>query len=65
MAYADIGGATSQSYTPVADDIGYRLRCKVLAHNAIGDALSPATSNASDAVVVGSGVKPTYYYLGF
>lgn len=43
-AFADIGGATSKSYTLVSGDVGLNVRCEVVASNTAGASL-PAYSN--------------------
>ena len=52
-----IGGATGQTYTPVAGDVGNTLRVAVTATNATGSS-APATSNAT-AVVTAAASAPT------
>jgi hypothetical protein len=57
-AFADIVGATSDSYTPVADDIGFHLRVKVTAtdNGTPGSAMGTAFSNAT--IVTGKTAAP-------
>lgn len=55
-AYANIGGATTSTYTPVSGNIGRRLRCRVTATNAVGAAVSAATTAASSAVTAAPAV---------
>jgi hypothetical protein len=51
-----IPGATSSSYTLVADDIGDRFRVQVTATNSAGS--TPATSNASETVTQSTSTGP-------
>ncbi len=45
-----IGGATNQTYSPVAEDVGHRLRVEETASN-IGGSSSPAESEATAVVI--------------
>jgi hypothetical protein len=45
-----IAGATSQTYVPVAEDVGHTIRVQEIASNA-GGSSSPATSSATAAVL--------------
>jgi hypothetical protein len=47
--WADVMGANARTYTPVAADVGHRLRCVATATNAAGS--TDAYSQATDAVV--------------
>lgn len=51
-AWGDVSGATSKDYTPVAADIGYPLRLRVLP----SDGAYPAYSNETDPVTYAQGV---------
>lgn len=59
-AYANISAATSSTYVPVTGDIGYTIRCSVIASNAGGPG-TVANSNATSAVIA---IAPVAEFTG-